>query len=618
MSFFLLSVSLIGLSLAATIPDDPTGSDTESRPDILLIIADDLGTEMLAPYGIGRDIPKTPNLDALAERSVLFRNAWSAPVCSPTRACIQTGRYGFRTGIGYTVKNLERFNGLSASEIILPEMLDSGTDSAYRHALFGKWHLNHVSSEDRSGALVGPDVVRAHGYGHHEGIIHNILEPDSYTNWPKVSNGEQRQSRVYATTATVDDFLKWRETVDAPYFAVLAFNAPHTPLHAPPRELHSVDLTSMGSPNQRPRVFYKAMVEALDTEIGRLFESMGSSLSETTVIFMGDNGTPIAVVKKDPYKTLDKSHSKGSVYEGGVNVPLYVSGPGVTAAGAKCNAMVHAVDIFATVAELADVDLSDPDVYPADRTLDSKSFVPYLTDPELPSPRRFNFTEKFFENTAVAAQVDKTQVGQDIVCQEVVESTGSDDGLSLSMCGDPIGERMRGSSTLTLTGAAPNAQIFILGGPFRPRPDPRFGGAITICPNTYNKFNTIGGTLDLNDALTADGEGNLSIPGIIRQTSNPSDYYLQAATLDEATATWSISNAIRVNQTVNAKAVISEAGYKLISYVSGGHSEFYHLPSDPRERVDLLANGTEDLSDDDREKLAELRKALFDLLRTWR
>ena len=139
--------ALLLASLAALTPGLPA-ADLE-RPNILLIIADDLGTEMLKPYGIGKDFPRTPTINSLAQRSVVFRNAWSSPVCSPTRACIQTGRFGFRNGVGMTVKDAVTFNGLQASEVILPEMLDRGTDGGYQHALFGKWHLNHLPGNRR-------------------------------------------------------------------------------------------------------------------------------------------------------------------------------------------------------------------------------------------------------------------------------------------------------------------------------------------------------------------------------------------------------------------------------------------------------------------------------------
>ena len=601
-------------ALLSLIPVVPAVYESPERPSVLLIIADDLGTDVLASYGIGLDLPETPNLDALARRSVQFRNAWSAPVCSPARACLQTGRFGFRTGIGITVKNTRAYNGLSASEIILPEMLDAGTGEAYRHALFGKWHLNHRSARDKSGAPVGRDVVREQGYGHFEGVIHNILEPDSYFDWPKVTNGKRTRSQVYATTATVDDFLAWEAAAEGPYFAVLSFNAPHTPLHAPPKELYSRELPPELSVDAYPRQHYFAMVEALDSELGRLFESLGPALDETTIIFMGDNGTPEEILKADPHSTLDEDHGKGSVYEGGVNVPLYIAGPRVLVPGSECTALVHAVDIFATVAELAGVELSDPDVYPVDRTLDSLSLVPFLVDPTRETLRRFNLTEKFFENTPEGAQPDKSQVAEGVLCQETVEPAPEGSRLNLSLCGGALHEQARKPATLELLGAVPNAEVHLFAGGYKPIRSPAHGDQLLAISKPFSNFITSRQRLDLSLPMRADVYGEFAITEVVHQRGNPSDFYLQAAAFDPLAETWSVSNALRVNQTINSKAIVSAEGYKLIVYPGAGHFELYNLIKDPRERRDLLSAERRRLPAKGKAALLELRQALDALL----
>ncbi|MBL4701354.1 MAG: sulfatase-like hydrolase/transferase [Phycisphaeraceae bacterium] len=462
----LLSIAAV-LSLVS--PKAPQLVNSETSPNVLLIIADDLGTDMLKSYGIGKDMPKTPNLDALAKRSVLFRNAWGTPLCSPTRACIQTGRHGFRTGIGITVKDSTTYNGLDASEIILPEMLDAGTGERYRHALFGKWHLNHATQADLSGAPKGLDVVNVQGYDHFEGVIHNIVSPHSYVNWPKVTNGVERRSNTYATTATVDDFLSWESKSDAPYFVVLSFNAPHAPFHEPPKALYSSRINTSNLPKENPRPYYKAMVEALDFELGRLFVSLGASIDNTMIIFMSDNGVPSVVVRKDPNRVLGDDHCKGSAYEGGVNIPLMISGPRVTVPGSDCSALVHAVDIFATVAELAGVDLKDPEVFPSKRILDSKSMVPFLEEPNRQSSRQFNYTEKFFANTLSGAQIVQSQLAEPPLCQPVVELPDYESDLELTMCGQALVDYTDNQTSLRLDGAPPNSKAFLLVGATSPR-----------------------------------------------------------------------------------------------------------------------------------------------------
>ncbi|MBL4701355.1 MAG: hypothetical protein JKX85_08855 [Phycisphaeraceae bacterium] len=110
----------------------------------------------------------------------------------------------------------------------------------------------------------------------------------------------------------------------------------------------------------------------------------------------------------------------------------------------------------------------------------------------------------------------------------------------------------------------------------------------------------------------------LELPGIVHQRNNPSDLYYQFAVRDSEANTWLISNAIRAIQVVNVKGIVSAQGYKLIAYVSGGSSELYHLPSDPRERTNLLADGRDSLSDAEREALDILRNEIDNRLNSVR
>ncbi|MFL2545814.1 MAG: sulfatase-like hydrolase/transferase [Candidatus Rariloculaceae bacterium] len=138
---------------------------------------------------------------------------------------------------------------------------------------------------------------------------------------------------------------------DQPWFAWVAFNAPHTPFHLPPLDLHDRDALS---PDQddidaNPLPYYLAAIEAMDHEIGRLLESLSpDELANTIIIYMGDNGTPGQVAQ-----TYGRGHAKGSVYEGGVGVPLIISGPGISRTGERESALVSSVDLYATIATLA-------------------------------------------------------------------------------------------------------------------------------------------------------------------------------------------------------------------------------------------------------------------------
>lgn len=337
---------------------------THAQDNILLVIADDIGVDRVAIYEQHPDPGNTPNIDRLAQEGLLFRNAWSNPWCSATRATILTGRYGFRTGIGLFI--LEDFDwpGLSANELAIPEVIAP----LYPTAQLGKWHL--------STAAQFPISPFRHGFLHFAGSQFNL--PD-YFDWEKTVDGLTHQETTYATTDTVDDAIQCVTSMPAPWFVWMAFNAPHGPIHRPPDRLHSFNLS--GPPGDTPVVHVKAMIEAMDTEFGRLMDNI--DLDDTTVIFVGDNGT-YGGATDAPF---DPEHAKGTVYEGGVRVPLIVAGSGVTAVARKCDALVNTTDLFDTIAELAGMPAS---------AQDSISIVPYFTDPDLDSLREYAYAEAFF------------------------------------------------------------------------------------------------------------------------------------------------------------------------------------------------------------------------------
>lgn len=337
-----------------------TGQD-----NVLIIIADDLGTDYVNVYGEGPGPGPTPNLDALAAGGVLFRNAWAHPTCSPTRSAFHTGRFGYRTGIGAPGGNLGR------REVTIAEAL-AASGSGYAPGYFGKWHLGGNANR--------PNMQ---GWSHFAGILGGGV--GDYFNWSRVENGVTGTSTTYTTTQIVDDALGWIAGQTTPWACVVAFNAPHTPFHAPPANLHTQNLPG-GNPNMNPHPFYRAAVEAMDTEIGRLLSSLGGQLAATNVIFFGDNGTP-GQVSVAPFVP---SHAKGSAYEGGVGVPFIVSGPAVVAPGREVSALVSAVDVFATIGDLAGVSMAPPFI-----RQDSVSFAPYLADPTQTPLRDVVYSEGF-------------------------------------------------------------------------------------------------------------------------------------------------------------------------------------------------------------------------------
>jgi arylsulfatase B len=324
--------------------------------NVLLIIADDFGIDAQSLYNPGGTTAPTPNINALAASGVRFTNAYATPVCSSTRACILTGRRGFRTGVGDVV-SVASGNSLPSSELTLPEVITSNSGLGIQSASFGKWHLF-------AGAAVANSPNTIGGWPHYAGCTSGAVA--SYTNWTKSINGTTSTVTTYATTDVVNDAVAWidaRTSNNQQWFAWVAFNAPHTPFHNPPTSLHSY-----GANPATNSLKYRAAVEAMDTEIGRLLSSVNAAT--TDIIFIGDNGTPGGVIQA-PYNSTS---AKDTLYEGGIRVPLIIKGSSVASGGRTNDTLVHAVDLFSTVLEMASVPL------PSTVTLDSQSLKPILAN----------------------------------------------------------------------------------------------------------------------------------------------------------------------------------------------------------------------------------------------
>ena len=352
--------------------------------NLLIVLADDLGVDQLASYGEGANTPVTPNIDTLAKGGVLFRNAYGYAFCSPTRAALLTGRHPFRTGMGtYMIPGAEEAYALQPEEITLPEML-AGADRPFRCAAFGKWHLGNAT-------VGGPLAPNLQGFTHFEGTEGNIVMPYHYSFWPKIEDVVAHDHTIYATTDTVDGALDWIATAPEPWFAYVALHSNHNPLHVPPDGLYTSDVSTAHA-HFNPRPYYVAMAEATDAEFGRLVVGLGPARLRTNIIFLTDNGSPkdMVVPPVAPYQ------HKGTFYEGGIGVALIASGPAVLAPGSEVESLVQVTDLFATVAELAGVDLAE--VLPSEHALDSLSLAPFLRDPAAPPVRSTAYSELFSPN----------------------------------------------------------------------------------------------------------------------------------------------------------------------------------------------------------------------------
>ena len=382
-------------------------SSVQAAQNVLLIIADDYGADGSVLYNSttnGASLPPTPNIEALARSGVVFRNAYANPECSPSRACLITGRYAFRHGIGNLIR-ADPTGGtsdprLKASEFTLPDAFAANAALGYQLAHFGKWHLTGWSFDQTTQANAdAPNVIG--GWPHYAGCLGGALgsmtDRTRFTNWTKTVNGTQTSGYTnYATTDVVDDAVAWlRARGNQPWFAWVAFNASHWPLHKPPNHLHSYD-SLPGTPadiSANPRPYFEAMVEAMDTEIGRLLSAVDRT--NTHIIFLGDNGTEPNVIQT-PYSS---GHAKYTLYEGGIKVPLIIAGPAVVNPGRTNDTLTHAVDLYATILELAGINVAM--TVPASNTVDSHSLLPVLQGATDSS--RYVYSELFSANAPTAA-----------------------------------------------------------------------------------------------------------------------------------------------------------------------------------------------------------------------
>ncbi|MEM9525387.1 MAG: sulfatase-like hydrolase/transferase [Bacteroidota bacterium] len=331
------------------------------RPNILLIIADDLGVDRLNGYHASGLLATTPTLDSLRGVGLTFTNAFAAPKCTPTRAAIMSGKYGIKTGV------LGTPGDLSLSHTSVFKELATQTDDAYADALIGKWHLSQPAS---------PQAPLDHGADYYMGFLG--ASPESYFAWSKTENGTTSESTEYATSTFTDAAIDWvGDQGEDPWFLWLAHAAPHAPFHVPPAGTYSISPT-----NGRVRQ-YVAMVENLDFEINRLLQSLTPAVRENTlVIFVGDNGTPGNVMQDYP-----AGHGKSTLYQGGVRVPMIITGKGVTRQGEREEALVHVADLHATILAAAGAELPGG-------LFNSLSFLPLLSDASPSTPtRQYNYSE---------------------------------------------------------------------------------------------------------------------------------------------------------------------------------------------------------------------------------
>ncbi len=363
-------LAVIALTGCASPPPDNAAL---SPGNVLLVVLDDVGAYDVRAYGFEPDAPRTPTLDALAAQGVRFTRAWGNPLCSPSRASIQTGLYPFRTGVG---DNLPRQGDAFALPVDTPNLPTWLRDHAgYTTAAIGKWHLS--TDRDPQGA-----TPLSYGFDSYVGQPTNLLDVESegevvrtsYTRWHEWRDG-YRWHEGYLTHTEIDDAIATVATLPSPWFLQVAVHAVHLPLQLPPD-------TPEPDGGWTGRLKYVTMLEDLDAQLGRLLDAVPE---DTTVVVVGDNGAPNSLDIPD----FDAADTKGSVMEGGIRVPMIVRSPWVTQPGVAVDALVHLVDLFPTLAQIAQAPVDDA------LSLDGRTLTPFLNDPHAPDTRPVVYSERF-------------------------------------------------------------------------------------------------------------------------------------------------------------------------------------------------------------------------------
>jgi arylsulfatase A-like enzyme len=334
----------------------------KERPNVVVILTDDQGHGDLGVHG--NPAVRTPTLDRLARQSVSLTAFHVAPVCSPTRASLLTGRYNYRTGVvdTYLGRSL-----MHPGEVTLAEMLAA---AGYRTGIFGKWHLGDNYP------------LRAMDQGFQESLVlkgGGIGQPSdppgggSYFDPRLLRNGKLVATKGYCSDVFTDAAIGFiNEARGRPFFVYLAFNAPHTPLQVDDKYVRPY----RNLPETTARIY--GMVTNIDENVGRLLAHLDEKrLSDNTiVVFLTDNGP------QQPRYNSAMRGRKGSVYDGGIRVPCFLRWPGRWPAGQRIGVIAAHIDLTPTLLGACAV------TPPAGARFDGRSLLPLLPGGEGDWPDR--------------------------------------------------------------------------------------------------------------------------------------------------------------------------------------------------------------------------------------
>lgn len=366
------------------------------RPNVVLVVADDLGWGDLAVNG-APDI-RTPQIDGIARAGVRFTQSYAnAPECTPTRCALLTGRYQQRAGgleCAIGVNNIGRYDeaawlqqrgelGLPASENTLAMRFKR---LGYDTALTGKWHLGYGEKHS----------PRAHGFDHAFGILGGNADyftheeqGEGMGNVQMLENGVKVRRKGYMTDLIADEAIDWlKKRKTNPFLLYVPFTAPHTPIQA----VEDYDPATGTAPHrQGHRPTYARMVERMDARIGDMLaqlERMGAA-EDTIVVFISDNGGD-ANGRNAPFKGR-----KGSLWEGGIRSPMHIRWPGVIRPGTETAQVALTMDLAPTLLRAAGGTAN---------RLDGIDLLPFVTGARVPAGRTVFWRYKRGQNARKAVR----------------------------------------------------------------------------------------------------------------------------------------------------------------------------------------------------------------------
>lgn len=313
-------------------------------PNILVILADDLGYGDLGCYG-SPDV-KTPHIDALASAGMRFQNFYSnCPVCSPTRASLLTGLYPDRAGVPGVIRTHPEnsWGALSPHATLLPMPLRA---AGYHTGIVGKWHLG----------LESPNNPVERGFDFFHGFLGDMM--DDYLTHLRHGNNYMRRNleEIDPKGHATDLFTEWASAYAAdrkrdgrPFFLYLAYNAPHTPIQPPAEWVDRVKQRQPGITEKRARLV--ALIEHMDDGIGKLVAALKANgqWDNTLLVFSSDNGGQL----ESGGTAGDFRGGKQDMYEGGIRVPMIAVWPGRIRAGTVSGQVALTMDLYATACEAA-------------------------------------------------------------------------------------------------------------------------------------------------------------------------------------------------------------------------------------------------------------------------